>query len=879
MTSKEIRKKFLDFFSHNGHKVIPSVSLVPEKDPTLLFVNAGMVPFKNLFLGDEKRDYQRATSCQKCVRAGGKHNDLENIGKTLRHHTFFEMLGNFSFGDYFKKEAIAYAWEFLTKVLNLDKDRMWITVYQDDNDAAELWRQVGVREDRIVRLGEKDNFWSMGDEGPCGPCSEILYDLGERVGCRLPTCKVGCDCDRYLEIWNLVFMEFDRSADGQMKSLPRPSIDTGMGLERITSILEGKVGNYDTDLFVPILKRLEDISGHIYGQDGKVDIAMRVIADHARGAAFIINDGVLPSKEGRGYVLRRIIRRALRYGKKIGIEREFLYDMSKTVVDLMEDVYPEIKNNHPYIVRVIKGEEERFVETLSVGMKVYEEIVEELKAKGARTIPGDLVYKLYDTHGFPLDITMEIAEEDDLFVDMEGFERASKDQKERSRTASKIKGEEWEEGHLTVLREGISSTFTGYKTLNDSGTVERILVGADLVNEIREGDEGELFFARTPFYAESGGQMSDEGFIRTTREDHAGGIAKVLEVTKVKDSLFSHKVKVEKGVIQTKDLAELVVDLEKRKGVSRNHTATHLLHYALRKALGDHVKQSGSLVERDRLRFDFTHFEGMKDAEIAQVEDIVNEKIMACIEISTEEKSREDAIREGATALFEEKYGDKVRVIRIGDFSMELCGGTHVRNTGEIGSFYIISEGSLASGIRRIEAVTGRSAIFYKRKIEKTLKTVAKLSNTEVERLGEKVESIVSELGKREKEIERLKTEIVSYRVDEALKEAFERDGTTVVSLFVPDAGAEELRRVTDIIRGKAKSCIAIVGSRAEDRGLIVVAVTKDLQGLHNAGKIVKRIAERYGGKGGGGPQIAQGGVSGKKVKEALKDQETIFGF
>jgi len=878
VTSKEIRKTFLDFFSHNGHRVVPSASLVPEKDPTLLFVNAGMVPFKNLFLGDEKRDYQRATSCQKCVRAGGKHNDLENIGKTLRHHTFFEMLGNFSFGDYFKKEAIAYAWEFLTKTLNLDKSRMWITIYQDDNDAAELWKKAGVQGDRIVRLGEKDNFWSMGDEGPCGPCSEILYDLGENVGCRLPGCKVGCDCDRYLEIWNLVFMEFERSADGQMKNLPSPSIDTGMGLERVTSILQGKIGNYDTDLFVPILKRLEDISGHTYGQDEKVDVAMRVIADHARGATFIINDGILPSKEGRGYVLRRIIRRALRYGKKIGIGKEFLYDLTKTVVDLMEDVYPEVRNNHPYIVRVIKGEEERFVETLSVGMKVYEEITEELISKGIRTIPGDLVYKLYDTHGFPLDITIEIAEEDGLFVDMEGFESASKDQKERSRTASKIKGEEWDDGHLAVLREGISSTFTGYRTLKDSGTVERILVGTDLVNEIREGDEGELFFARTPFYAESGGQIGDGGFVRVTRADHTEGRARILEVTKIKDNLFSHRVKVEKGVINREDHAELIVDLEKRRGVSRNHTATHLLHYALRKVLGDHVKQSGSLVEQDRLRFDFTHFEGMNDVEVVKVEDIVNEKIMACIDIDTEERSREEAIREGATALFEEKYGEKVRVIRIGDFSMELCGGTHVKNTGEIGSFYIISEGSLASGIRRIEAVTGRAAILYKRKMEKTLKAIAGLSNTEVERVREKVESIVSDLEKRGKEVERLKEEIVSHRVEEALQEVFEKDGTKVVSLFVPNAGAEELRKVTDIIRGKVKSCIAIVGSQEEDKGLIVLAVTKDLQGAYNAGKIVKRISERYGGKGGGGPQIAQGGISGRKVKEALKDLEVIFG-
>lgn len=878
MTSKEIRKTFLDYFSGHGHRVVQSASLVPEKDPTLLFVNAGMVPFKNLFLGDEKRDYQRATSCQKCVRAGGKHNDLDNIGKTLRHHTFFEMLGNFSFGDYFKKDAVAFAWEFLTKTLNIDTSRMWITVYQDDNDAAELWRQVGVQGERIVRLGEKDNFWSMGDEGPCGPCSEILYDLGEHVGCRQPDCKVGCDCDRFLEIWNLVFMEFDRSADGQMKKLPRPSIDTGMGLERITSILEGKIGNYDTDLFVPILKRLEDISGRVYGQDGKADIAMRVIADHARGATFIVNDGILPSKEGRGYVLRRIIRRALRYGKKIGIGKEFFYDLTKTVVDLMEDVYPEIRNNHPYIVRVIKGEEERFMETLSTGMKVYEEITEGLISKGIKTIPGDLVYKLYDTHGFPLDITMEMAEEDGLSVDMEAFKSASKDQKERSRTASKIKGEEWDEGHLTVLREGISNTFTGYTTLKDSGIVERVLAGTDLVDEIGEGDEGELFFARTPFYAESGGQISDEGLVHVARADHTEGRAKILEVTKIKDNLFSHRVKVEKGVIRKGDQAELIVDTEKRKGVSRNHTATHLLHYALRQVLGDHVKQSGSSVEQDRLRFDFTHFEGMNDVEIAKVEDIVNEKIMACIDINTEERSREDAIRDGATALFEEKYGEKVRVIGIGDFSMELCGGTHVRNTGEIGSFYITSEGSLASGVRRIEAVTGRSAIAYKRKTEKALKAVARLSNTEVERVGEKVESIVSDLEKRGKEIERLKEEIVSYRVEEALQEAFEKDGTKVVSLFVPNAGAEELRKVTDIIRNKAKSCIAIVGSQAEDKGLIVLAVTKDLQSVYNAGKIVKRISEQYGGKGGGGPQIAQGGVAGRKVKDALKDLNAIFG-
>ena len=875
MTSQEIRAKFLDYFAQNEHTVVVSSSLVPEKDPTLLFVNAGMVQFKNLFLGIEQRPYNRATSCQKCVRAGGKHNDLENIGKTLRHHTFFEMLGNFSFGNYFKREAIAYAWEFLTKALSLDKGRLWITVYKDDNDAARIWKDIGVAEDRIVRLGEKDNFWSMGDEGPCGPCSEIIYDLGEGVGCGQATCRVGCDCDRYLEIWNLVFMEFDRNADGQMKKLPRPSIDTGMGLERITSIIEGKIGNYDTDLFAPILKRLEDISGHAYGESKKTDIAMRVIADHARGATFIINDGILPSKDGRGYVLRRIIRRALRYGKKLGIEKEFLYDLSKTVVDIMEGVYPEAKNNHPYIVRVIRGEEERFIETLTMGMKLYEEFTETLKKKGEKTIPGDIVYKLYDTYGFPLDLTVDMAEEDGLAVDRQGFEAASEDQKIRSRTGSKIKGEEWDQGHLNILKEGISSAFTGYTSVKDTGIVQRILIGENIVDTIDAGEEGELFFTQTPFYAESGGQVGDEGFINVVGSE---GTARVLEVRKLKADLFPHKVVVEKGAFKIDDTVELIVDIEKRKGVSRNHTATHLLQYALRAVLGDHVKQSGSLVGRDRLRFDFTHFEGMDDTQLARVEDIVNEKIMDCIAVNVEEKDRQDAIREGATALFEEKYGEKVRVIKIGDFSMELCGGTHVKNTGEIGSLYIMSEGSLASGVRRIEATTGRGALFYKRKIEGILKSISKKTDTEIERVQDKVEGLIEELGAKEKEIDGLKGDIMLYRVDEAIENATEKNGTSIVTVFFANAGADDLRKVTDIVRSKVKQCIVVVASSGEeDKGLLVVAVSKGSQSQYHAGKIVKKIAEQYGGKGGGGASIAQGGLPGGKVKEALKNVAVFF--
>jgi len=864
--SAEVRKTFLDYFSGNNHTVVASSSLVPDKDPSLLFVNAGMVQFKNVFLGIEQRDYERATSCQKCVRAGGKHNDLENIGKTLRHHTFFEMLGNFSFGNYFKKDAIAYAWDFLGNVLNLDKERMWITVFRDDGDAAELWKRVGVREERIVPLGEKDNFWSMGDEGPCGPCSEILYDLGETVGCRTPECKVGCDCDRFLEIWNLVFMEFERTKEGEMKKLPRPSIDTGMGLERVTSVLQDKIGNYDTDLFVPILERLEDIGRCAYGENANTDIAMRVIVDHVRGATFIINDGILPSKDGRGYVLRRIIRRALRYGKKIGIEGEFLYNLSGVVADIMGDIYPEIKNNHPYIVRVLKGEEERFLETLNVGMKAYEEMAHEIKRKKSRVIPGELVYKLYDTFGFPLDLTEDMAEEDGFVIDAEGFERALEEQKTRSRTGSRLKGEGWAEGHVEVLKQGIKSDFIGYEKMVAPAATVISVVKVDRISEnIGEGEEGELFFDRTPFYAESGGQIHDEGYV-----EGPSGKATVLEVIKLRGDLFSHRIAVTEGLISKGDVVALVVNEERRKGVSRNHTATHLLQYALRTVLGDHVKQSGSLVEEERLRFDFSHFQALEESEIARVEDIVNEKIMECYAVDVEEKDREDAIRAGATALFEEKYGDRVRVINICDFSTELCGGTHVKNTGEIGSLAITSESSLAYGVRRIEAVTGKAAQLYRRRLDATVRAVAKAVNAEVEKVPERVEGLLSELQARQKEIERLKEDVARNQIDDAITAAPEKDGVKVVSLFIGDAKAEELRRITDIIRSKVPTCVAAAASADDAKGILIVAVSKDLQGRYNAGKIIKEATQRFDGKGGGGPQIAQGGVPGERVREAL---------
>jgi len=864
--SNEIRKKFLEFFNENGHTIVSSSSLIPDKDPSLLFVNAGMVQFKNLFLGIEKREYVRATTCQKCVRAGGKHNDLENVGKTLRHHTFFEMLGNFSFGDYFKEDAIAYAWKLLGDIYQLDKKKMWITVYKDDDEAAKIWKSIGIREDRIVRLGEKDNFWSMGEEGPCGPCSEILYDLGEHVGCKRPSCAVGCDCDRFLEIWNLVFMEFDRSGDGEMTKLPRPSIDTGMGLERIASIMQGKLGNYETDLFRPIITRLEDVSHNVYGENEKTDIAMRVISDHIRGATFVINDGVLPSKDGRGYVLRRILRRALRYGKKIGIEREFLSDLSSTVVDIMGDVYPDIKNNHPYIVRVIKGEEERFIETLSTGMKVYDEFVDEISSKGESVMSGEMIYKLYDTFGFPLDITAEMAQEDGLSMDMDGFARSLEEQKERSRTSSRIKGEGLDQVHVSVLKQGISSEFLGYDMVRiPEARIITLIKNDTMVDEIRAGETGEAFFDQTPFYAESGGQVEDEGTV-----DWTGGTARVTAAKKIKEDLFSHTIVVEKGILKKNQVVDLSINTERRKSIARNHTATHLLQYALRQILGDHVKQSGSLVDKDRLRFDFTHFQAMDESEVARVEDIVNEKIMEGIDVCTQKKSREEAMREGATALFEEKYGDEVRVVSISDFSAELCGGTHVRNTGEIGSFYIVSEGSLASGVRRIEAVTGKSALDYKRKMDATIRGIARVANTEPERVRERIENLVAELNAQSREMEKLKDELTGYKVEDAIKGASEKDGVKVVSLFVPNARAEDLRKVTDIIRDRVKSCVAVVGTRDNVKGMVIVAVSKDLLGKYNAGKMMKKMMEHYGGKGGGGPQIAQGGVPGDKIKAAL---------
>jgi alanyl-tRNA synthetase len=650
-----------------------------------------------------------------------------------------------------------------------------------------------------------------------------------------------------------------------MKRLPNPSIDTGMGLERIVSVLQGKIGNYETDLFMPLLRRLEEISGEVYGEGGAVDTAFRVIADHVRGATFIINDGVLPGREGRGYVLRRILRRALRYGKKIGIEKDFVSGLSKVVVDTMGDAYPEIKNNYPFILGILKGEEERFLETLNVGMRLYEDVKKESAARGDKVIPGDVVYRLYDTFGFPVDITDEMAREDGLLLDMAGFERALDEQKERSRTDRRMKTEGLAKGAGGIAAGDLKNIFTGYDTLESDAAILVILKEGQPVEEIREGDYAHVFFDKTPFWGEAGGQTSDDGIM-----EGGGAVGSVGNVTRVKEDLFSHAVRVERGAFRPGESVRLTVDREKRRAVARNHSATHLLQFALKTVLGDHVKQSGSLVERDRLRFDFTHFQGLTGAEVARVEDIANEKILDMVDVKTEVKSREDAIREGATALFEEKYGETVRVVSMGEFSRELCGGTHVRNTGEIGSFSIISEGSLASGIRRIEAVTGKGAVAYRRKIEAMARAVSRDLKTDIEGLQERVGALLEEMAAKEKEVGRLREEMMRQRVEEAIKGARRKDGATIVSMFMPGGSADDLRKATDIIRDKLGSCVVVVGTRDETKGLIVAAVTKDLVNAFNAGQIIKSITAKYHGKGGGNPQMAQGGVPAEAAIEAL---------
>ena len=863
MTSNEIRKKFLDFFEKHHHRIVRSSSLVPRNDPTLLFTNAGMVQFKRTFLSEDKRDYTTAATSQKCVRAGGKHNDLENVGYTARHHTFFEMLGNFSFGDYFKEKAIDFAWDLLTNGYGLPAEKLWVSIFREDDEAQELWlSRTGIPLERIVRLDEADNFWSMGDTGPCGPCSEIYIDRGKRFGCENPNCSPGCDCDRYMELWNLVFMQFNRDASGKMTPLPKPSIDTGLGLERLASILQNVDTNFGIDLFAPIIEKAEEISGIRSTDSKKAEVAMKVIADHSRAASFLIGDGVLPSNEGRGYVLRRIMRRAIRYGRDIGLKKPFLHETAAVVFHVMRDSYPELKESQAFITKVIQNEEKRFNETLDHGLGLLNEALESLESRNETLLSGDVLFKLYDTYGFPADIVKDVAREKKIDIDFEGFEAAMAVQREKSRSKTAFPGTTEAYNKLSSL--GIKSDFKGYDTLSwDS----------EIIAVVKDKEPGgvEVVTKSTPFYAESGGQQGDTGII--------SGKTFKIDVTKTwKDpsDIIIHQGKIVSGDVKKGDAATLIVDGEKRRNTARNHTATHLLHSALRLVLGDHVKQAGSLVEHHRLRFDFSHFSKVSREELIAIERLANEKIMENVPVKTDEMDAEKAFGSGATALFEEKYGDIVRVVSMGDFTKELCGGTHADFTGDIGPLKIIGESSVASGVRRIEALTGQAALAHSQSNDRIVKELADILKVESHVIVDRVEKNIKLRKKLARENEALKAAAASGGSAggaDAIKNEIQMvNGIPTLVKKVSIDNAATLRDLADTFRDKIGSGIVVLGSAADSRALLVVVVTKDLAGRCHAGKIIKEMAAIVDGRGGGRPDMAQaGGSNPGKLDDALK--------
>ncbi len=870
MQGHEVRQKFLQYFASKGHAVVDSSSLVPHNDPTLLFTNAGMVQFKDVFLGLDKRPYTRAATAQKCVRAGGKHNDLESVGKTARHHTFFEMLGNFSFGDYFKREAISYAWEFFTSELGLPGDRLWATIYLDDDEAYRLWQELtGIPAERVVRLGEKDNFWAMGDTGPCGPCSEIVIDRGEEYRCQAPECGIGkCDCDRWLELWNLVFMQYNRDAAGNLTPLPRPSIDTGMGLERITSVLQGKSSNFDTDLLRPIIDFMEGLSGRPYYPDER-GFPFRVIADHARACTFLIADHVLPSNEGRGYVLRRILRRAVRFGKVLGIDRPFLYQVVPVVVSIMGQAYPEVAEQQAQVMRVIRNEEERFHETLNAGMRMVGELIERLKEEGRSQISGWEAFVLYDTYGFPLDLTQDVAEETGLTVDRQGFQEAMEQQRRRAREARQhsVAWEGLAAALTTHARDLEPTRFVGYDSTEARAEVLGLFVEGEPVPMAREGEEIQVLLDVTPFYAESGGQVADTGWIRGET-----GKARVDNVQRLPDGKNLHLAVVEEGSLRQKERVEAAIDTGRRGRIARHHTATHLLHRALRVVLGEHVSQAGSLVEPGRLRFDFSHFAALGHDEIRAVEEMVNSKILEDLPVRTYLDTLEQARARGVVALFDEKYGEKVRVVQAGEFSSELCGGTHVSSTGQIGLFKIVYEGSIGAGMRRIEAVAGEALLNYLREREGLLAETAELVRSGPQELPERVRELVGRIRELEREAGWLKERLARSEVEGLIQGARQVDGISVVVGHAPLANMDALRHMADMVKERIGSGVVLLGAPADDRVNLVAMVTKDLhgRGLH-AGNLIREVAKVVDGGGGGRADLAQaGGKNPRKLDEAL---------
>ena len=842
MKTTEIRDRFLRFFERYGHTVVPSSSLVPGNDPTLLFTNAGMVQFKDVFLGIEKRPYVRAASSQRCVRAGGKHNDLENVGYTARHHTFFEMLGNFSFGDYFKRDAIRFAWEFLTRDLKLPPEKLWVTIYKDDDEAADLWlKEIKIDPARFSRLGESSNFWQMGDTGPCGPCSEIFYDHGPAVAGGPPG-SPDEDGDRYIEIWNLVFMQYNRDADGRLHPLPKPSVDTGMGLERIAAVMQQVHSDYEIDLF----RALIDAAARVLGVTDIKNKSLNVIADHIRSCAFLIADGVLPSNEGRGHVLRRIIRRAARHGHMLGASQPFFFRLVAPLVKEMGAAYPELAKAQTQVERALRQEEERFAETLSTGLKILEDDIARLGGK--KVIPGDTIFQLYDTYGFPVDLTNDIARERGLTLDMDGFEREMDKQRERAREASSFKA-----ATIVSLEElGIQpAAFTGYDTVRDEARITAIRVDDQDVQEIRAGQGGIVYLDRTPFYAESGGQVGDQG-----RLVAATGTFDVQDTQKG----HAHIGRLISGVLKVGDRLRCEVDAVKRQATANNHSATHLLHAALRQVLGKHVTQKGSLVDADRLRFDFTHPEPVTRAQLEEIERLVNAQIRANHEVGTRVMPIKEAMAAGAMALFGEKYGDEVRVVGMGEFSTELCGGTHVRRTGDIGLLKVVAEGGVAAGVRRIEAVTGEGAFQAVHETEERLGAVAELLRATRDEIPRKVEQLLTRIKGLEKDIETLRQKLASGQGGDLSTQAKDVKGTKVLAARVEGADAKTLRDTLDKLKDKLQSAAIVLAAVQDGKVLLVAGVTKDLTAKVPAGELVNQVATKVGGKGGGRPDMAQAG-------------------
>jgi len=873
MRSQDIRDSFLQFFAKKGHKTVPSAPLLPKDDPTLLFTNAGMNQFKNVFLGLETRSYRRAATVQKCMRVSGKHNDLETVGRTSKHHTFFEMLGNFSFGDYFKTEACQFAWELVTEVFRLSPERMVITVYEEDDEAFRIWNErVGIPAGRIFRFGKKDNYWAMGETGPCGPCSEIHYDIDPGLEAGAPRDLIEKGSDRFLELWNLVFMQFSQDGRGGIAPLPSPSIDTGMGLERMAAVLQGKTSNFETDLFRPLIERVCERAGREYPARDEGDVSVRIIADHVRAATFLIGDGIMPANDGRGYVLRRIIRRAFRHGNRIGLEKPFLYELAGAVADIMKDAYPELLASSAYIAKVCLSEEERFASTLASGLRYFRQYADESRAAGGAVLDGGRAFKLYDTFGFPLDLTQDLAREEGLGVDEAGFRDELEKQKALARQSWKGEARVREKQVYENLKS-LQVRFVGYDaaSVSDAEVLALIRAGRP-AEEIREGDEAEVVLDRTPFYAEMGGQVGDSGVLKNAR------FSAVVETTAAPiPDVISHKVKVLAGALRTGDRVEGAYDAPRRDAIRRNHTATHLLHAALRQVLGDHVKQAGSLVSPSKLRFDFTHFAALGREEIVRIEALVNERIRADIPVQTRVTSLDEGIREGATAIFEEKYGERVRVVTIGDVSKELCGGVHVAATGQVGMFKIIGESSVAAGMRRIEAISGEDALRFAQEADALLSEIQDVLGAPRQELPAQIERLREAIKDRDKEIKALRLKLTRGPAAGAEDTVREVKGVRVLTRKAEGLAAGELRDLADILRQKLGSGVVVIGAVDGPKAILIVSVSKDLTERLKANQVIQKIAPFVGGGGGGRPDFAQSGGPG--TGELAKALELVPGL